>query len=82
MRRLCGAVDQMLDLARRGQDVEARAQIRVSLQARQSALSTAVARLLVENNETEELTAQRVAAEASEKAAAKPSNGRAEAKPA
>jgi signal transduction histidine kinase len=56
------AVDQMLDLARRGQDVEAREQIRVSLQARQSALSTAVARLLVENNETEELTAQRVAA--------------------
>jgi signal transduction histidine kinase len=56
------AVDQMLDLARRGQDGEAREQIRVSLQARQSALSTAVARLLVENNETEELTAQRVAA--------------------
>jgi len=56
------ATDQMLDLARRGQDADAREQIRVSLQARQSALSTAVARLLVENNETEELTAQRVAA--------------------
>jgi signal transduction histidine kinase len=55
------AVDQMLDLARKRQDVEAREQIRVSLQARQAALSTAVARLLVENNETEEQTAQRVA---------------------
>jgi signal transduction histidine kinase len=55
------AVDQMLDLARKGQDTEARAQIRVSLQARQAALSTAVARLLVENNESEEQTAQRVA---------------------
>jgi hypothetical protein len=46
------AVDQMLDLARKGRDAEARAQIRVSLQARQAALSTAVARLLVENNES------------------------------
>ena len=55
------AVNQMLDLARKGQDDEARAQIRVSLQARQAALSTAVARLLVENNESEEQTAQRVA---------------------
>jgi signal transduction histidine kinase len=55
------AVDQMLALARGGQDEEARAQIRVSLQARQAALSTAVARLLVENNEAEEQTAQRVA---------------------
>jgi signal transduction histidine kinase len=56
------AVDQMLDLARAGKDAEARDQIRVSLQARQAALGTAVARLLVENNETEEQTAQRVAA--------------------
>lgn len=56
------AVDQMFDLARRGQDAEARTQIRVSLQARQAALNTAVARLLVENNETEEQTAQQVAA--------------------
>ena len=54
------AVDQMLTLARAGQDAEAVAQIRVSLQARQAALSTAVARLLVENNEAEEQTAQRV----------------------
>ena len=35
---------------RDGQEDEARAQIRLSLQARQAALSTAVARLLVENN--------------------------------
>ena len=39
-----------------GQEDEARAQIRLSLQARQAALSTAVARLLVENNESEEQT--------------------------
>ena len=43
-----------------GQDDEARAQIRLSLQARQAALSTAVARLLVQNNEAEEQTAQQV----------------------
>jgi signal transduction histidine kinase len=55
------AVDQMLALAREGKDAEARDQIRVSLQARQAALGTAVARLLVENNETEEQTSQRVA---------------------
>ena len=56
------ALDQMLDLARAGKDSEARDHIRVSLQARQAALNTAVARLLVENNETEEQTVQRVAA--------------------
>ena len=56
------AVDQMLTLAREGKEAEARDQIRVSLQARQAALGTAVARLLVENNETEEQTTQRVAA--------------------
>jgi signal transduction histidine kinase len=55
------AVDQMFALAREGREGEARTQIRVSLQARQAALSTAVARLLVENNEIEEQTAQRVA---------------------
>ena len=55
------AVDQMFALARAGRDEDARTQIRVSLQARQAALSTAVARLLVENNEIEEQTAQRVA---------------------
>src|SRR4029450_6407769 len=54
------AVDRTFALARNGREDEARAQIRLSLQARQAALSTAVARLLVENNESEEQTAQRV----------------------
>lgn len=55
-----GAVDRMFDLARFGREDEARVQIRVSLQARQAALSTTVARLLVQNNENEEQTAQQV----------------------
>lgn len=52
-----GAVDNTLGLARQGQEDEAREQIRLSLQARQTALTTAVARLLVANNESEEHTA-------------------------
>src|SRR5207253_10129592 len=47
-------------LARDGKDRGGRSQIRLSLQARQAALSTAVARLLVQNNESEEQAAQRV----------------------
>lgn len=54
------AADRIFGLATAGQDVEARAQIRLSLQARQAALNTAVARLLVENNASEEQTAVRV----------------------
>jgi signal transduction histidine kinase len=54
------AVNRVFDLARAGREAEARAQIRLSLQARQSALSTAIARLLVQNNESEERTAQQV----------------------
>jgi len=54
------AVDRMFDLARAGDEGEARAQVRVSLQSRQAALSTTVARLLVQNNENEEQTAQQV----------------------
>jgi signal transduction histidine kinase len=54
------AADRIFALARAGRDEEARAQIRLSLQARQAALSTAVARLLVQNNASEEQTAQRV----------------------
>ena len=42
------------------QETEARAQIRLSLQARQSALSTLVSRLLVANNEREDETAAEV----------------------
>src|SRR5207245_3141989 len=48
------AVDRTFALARDGKADEARAQIRLTLQARQAALSSAVARLLVENNESEE----------------------------
>jgi signal transduction histidine kinase len=54
------AVDRMFALARDGKADEARGQIRLSLQARQAALSTAVARLLVQNNEREEQAAQRI----------------------
>jgi signal transduction histidine kinase len=52
----------MFATARGGDEEEARTQIRVSLQARQASLSTAVARLLVENNEREEDTARQVQA--------------------
>jgi signal transduction histidine kinase len=55
------AVNRMFALAQNGKDTEAREQIRLSLQARQQALSTAVSRLLVENNEGEEQAALRIA---------------------
>jgi signal transduction histidine kinase len=54
------ASDRVFSLAREGHEDEARAQIRLSLQARQAALGTAVARLLVENNASEEATSARV----------------------
>ncbi len=54
------AVDRMFASTRAGQEEEARQQIRDSLQARQSALASAVARLLVQNNEAEEETARLV----------------------
>lgn len=54
------AMDRMFDLARNGKEEEARLQIRLSLQAREAALSIAVARLLVENNESEQQAAQQV----------------------
>jgi signal transduction histidine kinase len=54
------AVDRMFELARNGREDEARVQIELSLQARQAALTAAVARLLVQNNEAEEQTARRV----------------------
>ena len=53
------AVDRMFALARQGKEHDAREQIRLSLQARQQALSTAVARLLVQNSESEEAAALR-----------------------
>jgi signal transduction histidine kinase len=52
------ALDRTFALAAHD-EAAARAQVRVSLQARQAALSTAVSRLLVQNNEGEELAAAR-----------------------
>ena len=54
------AVDRVFALARDGKEKEARDQIQLSLQERQAALSTAVARLLVQNSENEEQAGQRV----------------------
>lgn len=53
MAQFWDALDRVFDLAARD-EAEARAQVRLSLQARQAALATAVSRLLVENNESEE----------------------------
>ena len=54
------AVDRVMALADAGRETEAREQIRLSLLARQAALTTTVARLLVENNASEAETAVRV----------------------
>jgi signal transduction histidine kinase len=54
------AVDRMFALAGEGREKDAREQIQLSLQARQAALSTAVARLLVQNSANEEQAAQRI----------------------
>ncbi|HST10057.1 MAG TPA: histidine kinase [Terriglobales bacterium] len=54
------AVDRTFALAQDGKAEEARGQIRLTLQARQAALSTAVARLLVQNNESEEQANQQI----------------------
>jgi signal transduction histidine kinase len=55
------AVDRMFELAGSGKEREARDQIQLTLQARQAALSTAVSRLLVQNNEGEEQAAEKIA---------------------
>jgi signal transduction histidine kinase len=54
------AVGRVFALAGQANEKEARAQIQLSLQARQAALSTAVARLLVQNSDSEEQAAQRI----------------------
>jgi signal transduction histidine kinase len=54
------AVDRVFALAGSGREKDARAQIQLSLQARQAALSTTVARLLVQNSENEERAAQQI----------------------
>ena len=56
------ALDRIFALADNGQQTEARTLIRLSLQARQEALSTAVARLLVQNNEIEQQAGVRIRA--------------------
>ena len=54
------ASSRIFELASSGQAAEARGQIRLSLQPRQAALSTTVARFLVQNNESEAQTAGQV----------------------
>jgi signal transduction histidine kinase len=54
------AVDRVFTLAHDGKEKQAREQIQLSLQERQAALSTSVARLLVQNSENEEQASQRV----------------------
>ncbi len=54
------AVDRVFALAGAGKEKDARAEIQLSLQARQAALSTTVARLLVQNSENEEQAARRI----------------------
>ena len=54
------AVDRVFDLAQQGKEQEARNQVTLSLQERQAALSTAVARFLVQNTENEEQAGQRI----------------------
>ncbi len=58
--QLWDAVGRVFALAGAGQEKEAREQIQLSLQARQAALSTTVARLLVQNSENEEQGALRI----------------------
>jgi len=52
MTQFWDAVDRVFRLAGSGQEKNARGQIQLSLQARQAALSTTVARLLVQDSET------------------------------
>ena len=54
------AADRVFALAASGNGKDARAQIQLSLQARQAALSTAVARMLVQNSENEDQAAERI----------------------
>ena len=65
MAQLWEAVDRMFDLAAHS-EAEARAEVRLSLQARQAALSSAISRHLVQNHESDEralLRTQRIQAQ-------------------
>lgn len=57
MAQFWDALDRIFALAQTD-EAEARTRVRISLQARQAALSTAVARLLVQNNESDQQAAQ------------------------
>ena len=52
------ALERIFALAGQGQEEEARTRIRLSLEARQEGLSNTVARLLVQNNESEQQAAE------------------------
>jgi len=54
------AADRVFALAQAGKQKQARQQVQLSLQERQATLSTAVARLLVQNTENEEQAGQRI----------------------
>lgn len=56
------STDQVFSLAREGKEAQARALVVDSLEPQQASLITAVSRLLVENNETQQKTAERVGA--------------------
>jgi signal transduction histidine kinase len=58
MNEFWGALDSVFALAESGQTQKAAERIRLSIQARQESLSTAVSRLLVQNNESEERAAE------------------------
>ena len=60
MTQFWGAVDRVFELAGSGQEKDARGQIQLSLQARQAALSTTVARLLVQDSENEQHAAEHI----------------------
>jgi signal transduction histidine kinase len=60
MSQFWDGVQQTFSLAHNGQEKQAREQIRLSLQSQLAALTTSVARLLVQNNESEERAAVQV----------------------
>lgn len=60
VKQFWGTADHVFALAEQGNEAEARNQIRVSLQAHQAAVSIAVARQLVANNEAEQQAGQRI----------------------
>jgi signal transduction histidine kinase len=61
-RQFWESLDRTFEIAGSGHENQARSLIRMSLQARQASLSTAVARLLVANNASEEAAAARTRA--------------------